>query len=51
MQHGVIYKMSEDSEEEQDVAAESHYVTCLVKIKVKKGRKISICSKIITYAA
>jgi hypothetical protein len=52
MQHGIINQMGDDLEEDQDVAADSHSVTCWVKIEVKrKRRKINICSKISTYAA
>ena len=52
MQHGIINKMNEGLKENQDVPADSHSVTSLVKIEVKrKRRKINICSKISTYAA
>jgi hypothetical protein len=44
--------MNEGLEEDQDVSADGHSVTCLVKTEVKrKRRKINICSKISTYAA
>jgi rRNA maturation protein Rpf1 len=51
IQHGIVNQMSEDLEEDQDVTAYSHSITCLVKTDVKrKRRKINICSKLSTYA-
>jgi hypothetical protein len=52
MQHGIINQMNEGLEENQDVPADSHSITSLVKTELKrKRRKINISSKISTYAA